>query len=64
MTVEGHAFWVAESKALKGCVGQGETSQEAIEELEQNEKEWLSAAAEVGIPIPAPIVGNVSGDCI
>ncbi|MCD7752839.1 MAG: type II toxin-antitoxin system HicB family antitoxin [Lachnospiraceae bacterium] len=60
MTVEDHIFWVAESKALKGCVGQGETSQEAIEELEQNEKEWLSTAAEVEIPIPAPTARNTS----
>ena len=63
MTVEDHNFWVAESRALKGCVGQGETSQEAIEELEQNEKEWLATPAEVGIPIPAPIAENTSSDC-
>lgn len=52
MEVEGHTFWVAESKSLKGCVGQGETSESAILELEENEKEWLNTAHDFGIPIP------------
>lgn len=50
--VEDHQFWVAECKALKGCVAQGETIEEAIAELELNEEEWLSTAVEYGIPIP------------
>lgn len=45
-------FWVAKSKSLKGCVGQGETSAEAISELEQNEIEWLKIAEQCGISIP------------
>lgn len=52
--VEDHVFWVAESKVLKGCVGQGDSSQDAISELESNEEEWLDTALEVGIPIPEP----------
>lgn len=52
MKVEDHLFWVAKSKALKGCVGQGETSDEAIRELELNEQEWLDTAKEFNIPIP------------
>lgn len=51
--VEQHVFWVAKSSSLKGCVGQGETAEEAISELEANEREWLATAREVGIPIPA-----------
>lgn len=50
--VDGHKFWIAECKALRGCVGQGETADEAVKELELNEKAWLETAAEVGIPIP------------
>ena len=50
--VEEHAFWVAKSTCLKGCVGQGETAEEAISELEVNEQEWLVTAKEAGIPIP------------
>lgn len=52
MKVEDHLFWVAKSKSLKGCVGQGETSGEAIAELEQNEIDWLETAKQCGIPIP------------
>ena len=54
MEVENHVFWIAESKSLKGCVGQGETSEEAIRELEVNEQEWIVTAKEFGIPIPSP----------
>ena len=50
--VDQHKFWVAKSLSLKGCVGQGETADEAIHELEQNEQEWIATATEVGIPIP------------
>ena len=52
MVVGEHAFWVAESKVLRGCVGQGDTAEEAVRKLEINEKEWIEAAEEVGIPIP------------
>lgn len=51
--VENHVFWIAESKVLKGCVGQGETSDAAIKELEENEQEWLKTAKEFNIKIPA-----------
>lgn len=50
--VEDHIFWIAISNKLKGCVGQGDTIEEAIEELEINEREWLSVAEEEGIQIP------------
>ncbi|MCR5826084.1 MAG: toxin-antitoxin system HicB family antitoxin [Oscillospiraceae bacterium] len=51
--VEQHTFWVAKSSSLKGCVGQGETAEEAIAELEANEQDWLATAEAVGIPVPA-----------
>ncbi len=50
--VEQHVFWVAQSQSLKGCVAQGDTPEKAINELAQNELEWLETAAECGIPIP------------
>ena len=50
--VNQHTFWVAQSQSLKGCVGQGETPDEAINELAQNEEEWLNTAIECGIVIP------------
>ena len=50
--VEEHVFWVAECPTLKGCVGQGETPDEAVAELESNVNEWLKTAAEYEIEIP------------
>ena len=50
--VEGHTFWVAKSAVLKGCVGQGETPDDAINELAANEAAWLEEAREFGIAIP------------
>ena len=49
--VEGHIFWIAKSNCLKGCVGQGDKQEEAISELEENEKAWLETAEELGMPI-------------
>jgi predicted HicB family RNase H-like nuclease len=45
-------FWAADSKDLKNCVGTGKTIEEAIAELEENEKAWLESAEEFKIPIP------------
>lgn len=56
MDVENHIFWVAKSKVLNGCLGQGDTLSEAIAELDINEKEWLSIAKEFNIPIPESTV--------
>ena len=50
--IEGHVFWIAKSLYLKGCVGQGDTQEEAMKELSENEDAWLETAGEVGIPIP------------
>lgn len=47
-----HSFWVAKSLSLKGCVGQGDTPEKAVAELEENEEEWLSKAKQVGIAVP------------
>jgi len=57
--VEEHEFWAAESRELAGCVGQGDTMEEALEELCINEEEWIATAKEVGIPIPEPSVETV-----
>lgn len=55
MNVEGHLFWVAESLTIEGCVGQGETDIEAIDELVKNEEVWLENAEDFGLTIP-PVV--------
>lgn len=54
-TVENHTFWAIKSKALKGCVAQGDTLPEALAELVDNELEWIETAKECGIPIPEPL---------
>lgn len=58
--VDGHTFWVAKSLALKGCVGQGDTPNDAINELAANEVAWLEEAKEFGIPIPKSVIDTVA----
>lgn len=54
--VEGREFWIAKSKDLEFCVGQGDTCDEAIRELEENESVWLEMAEENGEQIPTPSI--------
>lgn len=54
-------IWVAESMSLNGCVGQGETIDDAVLELENNEKEWLKTAKKTGLIIPKEPVNPYSG---
>lgn len=56
MQVEDHVFWVAESRSLKGCVGQGDSADEAIKELSANEIEWINTAKVYRIAIPPKTV--------
>lgn len=45
-------YWLAKSTCLNGCIGQGDSVDEAVQELGENEIAWLETAAEVGIEIP------------
>lgn len=45
-------YWVAKSSCLKGCIGQGETPNDAEAELEKNEFEWIDTAKELHMEIP------------
>ena len=45
-------YWIAKSSCLKGCIGQGDTPEKALEELAGNELMWLETAEEFGIAIP------------
>ncbi len=60
MENEGHIFWVAKSIQLKGCVGQGDTQEEAINQLEENEAAWLETAKQMDIPIPEVTIERAS----
>lgn len=50
---DGERCWVARSESLKGCIGTGDTPEEAAKELEENEVAWLETAQEYGTEIPA-----------
>ena len=52
MKADDHVFWVAESETLQSCIGQGDTQQEALDELADNEQFWLETAKEMGYTIP------------
>jgi len=49
--------YVAEIPALKGCLAQGETLSETLEELEIITKLWIEAAEKHGQPLP-----NIEGE--
>jgi predicted RNase H-like HicB family nuclease len=44
--------YVAEIPALKGCLAQGETLSETLEELETVENLWLESAREANLELP------------
>jgi predicted RNase H-like HicB family nuclease len=44
--------YVAEVPALKGCLAQGETLSETLEELEIVKKLWIETAEKYGQPLP------------
>ena len=53
--VEGEvARWVAEVNDLPGCVSDGATPDEAIENLRDAKELWLETQIELGNPIPEP----------
>ena len=45
--------YVAEIPALKGCLAQGETLDETLDELETVENLWLTTAEQAGVAFPA-----------
>jgi antitoxin HicB len=46
--------YIAEAPELPGCVGAGDTPEEALAELRGNMGMWLLVAVEHGEPIPEP----------
>lgn len=46
--------WLAEAPELPGCMSDGETPQQAVENLMDAITCWLEAAEEDGRPVPAP----------
>ena len=50
---EDQAF-IAEVPELPGCAADGETYQEALQNIEVIMQEWIETAKELGRPIPEP----------
>jgi predicted RNase H-like HicB family nuclease len=45
-------FWVAECPSLPGCITQGKTKGEAIENIKEAIKGYIGALEEDGLPVP------------
>jgi predicted RNase H-like HicB family nuclease len=45
-------FWVAECPSLPGCVSQGETKEEAVENIKEAISVYIEALQEDNLPIP------------
>jgi antitoxin HicB len=53
--------WLVEYPDLPGCMSDGETIEEAIENAEDAKRSWIAAMKEAGHPIPPPSVEPVGG---
>ena len=51
---EGDAGWVAEVKELRGCIAQGRSREELLENIDRAMEAWIDDALEAGDPIPEP----------
>jgi predicted RNase H-like HicB family nuclease len=51
---EADGAWVADVPDLQSCSAFGDTPAEALAEVEQAMKAWLTVAHEEGFPIPEP----------
>jgi predicted RNase H-like HicB family nuclease len=45
-------YWVAECLSLPGCVSQGKTREEAISNIREAIKGYITALEEDGLPVP------------
>jgi len=46
------AYWVAECPSLPGCISQGETRAEAIQNILEAIEVYVEALEEDGLPVP------------
>lgn len=53
--------WFIEIPLLPGCVSDGETIEEALENIEDAKAAWISTALELGRKIPEPVDEEYSG---
>ncbi|CAB3394950.1 type II toxin-antitoxin system HicB family antitoxin [Kyrpidia spormannii] len=53
--------WLAEIPLLPGCMGDGETPEAAVANLEDAKRAWIETALALGRNIPEPVVDDYSG---
>ena len=53
--------WVTECPAIPGCVSQGKTRQQALNNIKEAIALCLEVRAEKGLPLPAVILGLAPG---
>lgn len=46
-------YWVVECPSLPGCISQGKTKEEAIENIKEAIEGYISALRDDGLPVPA-----------
>ncbi|MCG8401969.1 MAG: type II toxin-antitoxin system HicB family antitoxin [Firmicutes bacterium] len=61
LTEEEGSGWFAEIPLLPGCISDGETVEEAINNINDAKKCWIETCLELGRDIPAPVSGEFSG---
>lgn len=45
-------YWVAECPSLPGCISQGKTREEAIQNIKEAVQEYVAALIEDDLPVP------------
>ena len=45
-------YWVVECPTLPGCISQGKTKEEAIQNIREAIAEYIAALEEDGLPVP------------
>lgn len=50
-------YWVAECPSLPGCISQGETRQQAIDNVREAIEGYVVALEEDGLPVPEEAFG-------
>jgi predicted RNase H-like HicB family nuclease len=61
LTEEEGSGWLAEIPTLPGCMADGETVDEALENLKDAKMSWIETALELGRIIPEPSTEDFSG---
>ncbi|MFH2007581.1 MAG: type II toxin-antitoxin system HicB family antitoxin [bacterium] len=52
LTPDEDGFWVAEVPSLPGCISQGKTREEALEQIREAIEAYIEVLNEDGLPVP------------